>query len=141
MPTMPSLTVVRCIITVPKSELRAATSTCRRDVLFRNAMYPAISCRFGSFKFPQHLETPADSLRIKGRREHGMVAGPGINQKYRRGVIDGVVFHARCECNLIRGAQLTRQVAYLCVVSGYAEKGRIKIAHVLAELISGIAIW
>jgi len=76
-----------------------------------------------------------------GRREHGMISGSRIHQKYRRSVIDGVVFHTRCDRNLIRGAELTRQVSDLRVVSRHAEKGRVKVAHVLPELAGGIAIW
>src|SRR5437870_13639440 len=55
--------------------------------------------------------------------------------------MDGVDCGTRCDRKLIRGAELTRQVADLRVVSRHAEKGRIKIFHVLPELAGGIAIW
>src|SRR6266705_5542956 len=73
----------------------------------------AISCRFASFKLPQHLETPADVPRIEGRREHGVISGPRIHQKHRRGVINGIVLNTPCERNLIGGAELARQVTEL----------------------------
>src|SRR5258706_16024952 len=76
----------------------------------------AISCRFGSFELPQHLETLADTRRIKGGREHAMISDPRVHQKYRRGVIDGIVFQTGGDGNLIGGADLTRQVTALSVV-------------------------
>jgi len=69
-----------------------------------------------------------------------VISGPRIHQKYRRGVIDGIVFDTRCDRKLIRGTELTRQVPELRVVSRHAEKGRIEIGHVLPELAGGIAI-
>src|SRR5258708_37741850 len=42
---------------------------------------------------------------------------------------------------MIRDAELIRQIAALRAGFRHAEKGRIKIFHVLPELARGIAIW